>query len=129
MKISELAHSAGVQIDTVRYYERRGLLGKPPRTSGGYRDFPEAAVKVVRFIKRAQSLGFTLREIRDLLTLRGSDVTCDAVRSAVESKLTDIKRKEKDLHAMRRTLQQLIGGCPGDRPVSECPILESWDDL
>ncbi|MFQ5465769.1 MAG: MerR family DNA-binding protein [Thermodesulfobacteriota bacterium] len=121
-----LAALAGVNVETIRYYERRGLLAAPARTRSGYRDYPGEAVRVVRFIKRAQGLGFTLKEVKELLALSGdSGSTCGDVRDTARRKLDDIEAKIEGLQSMRRTLKKIIKECPGKGPLSGCSILES----
>jgi MerR family copper efflux transcriptional regulator len=108
----------------VRYYERRGLLLKPPRTASGYRVFPAEAVQILRFIRRAQELGFSLAEIRELLALRVSKTSSAEVRKRAETKISDIEKKIKSLEYMRNSLRKLAASCDGCGPVSQCPILE-----
>lgn len=127
MRISEAAMEAGVNIRTLHYYERRGLL-EPGRTLSNYRVYTEDMVKRVRFIKRAQELGFTLEEIKELLALRiDSEATCGDVRARAEAKVSDIKEKIRTLRSMQRALGRLTAACSGKGGVSECPILESFD--
>ena len=126
IKIGEVAERGGVNLQTIRYYEREGLLPEPPRLASGYRVFPESTVRRVRFIKRAQEIGFSLREIRELLSLR-MDGPCAEVRSLAEAKIADIEVKMRTLGAMKRILRRLTDQCPGCGPASECPILESID--
>lgn len=128
LTIGRLAHEADINLETVRYYERRGLLSKPPRTASGYRMFPPEAARRLRFIKRAQDLGFSLKEIRELLALRTSARTPSAeIRRRAEAKIVDIDGKIKTLASMKKTLQKLTQSCSGCGPVSACPILESLD--
>ncbi len=128
LKVGEVAKQAGVNLQTIHYYERRGLLPKPPRTGSNYRAYPENAVLRVRFIKRAQELGFTLKEIKELLSLRAAPRTrCADVRERAEAKVQDIDGKVRTLQAMRKALTKLIGECSGSGPVSQCPILEALD--
>jgi len=128
LKVGEVAKQAGVNLQTIRYYERRGLLPKPPRTGSNYRAYPEDAVLRVRFIKRAQELGFTLKEIKELLSLRAAPRTrCADVRERAEAKVQDIDGKVRILQAMRKALTRLIRECSGSGPVSQCPILEALD--
>lgn len=124
----QLAREAAVNLETVRYYERRGLLPKPPRTASGYRLFPADTTQRLRFIKRAQELGFSLTEIRELLTLRVSPrISRSEIRNRAEAKIVDIEKKIKRLKSMRKSLRKLTMSCTGCGPVSECPILESLD--
>ncbi len=128
LKVSEVARRAGVNLQTIHYYERRGLLPKPPRTESNYRAYPGDAVLRVRFIKRAQGLGFTLKEIKGLLALRTTPgIQCADVRRRAEAKVLDIDDKVRALQAMRKVLINLIDECPGRGPVSQCPILEAFD--
>jgi len=128
LTISRLARLGGVNLETVRYYEREGLLARPPRTRSGYRIFPKEAARRLRFIKRAQQLGFSLTEIRELLTLQvRAGTKRDQIRARAEAKIADIEQKIKTLTAMKQSLVQLTTQCSGCGPVSECPILESLD--
>ena len=128
LKIGEVAERSGVNLQTIRYYEREGLLPKPPRLSSGYRVFPESAVRRVRFIKRAQELGFTLAEIRELLSLR-IDAVGDSsqVRVLARAKIRDIDEKIHTLTAIKEALTSVTDRCSGCGPASECPILDSID--
>ena len=126
LTIGRLAREAGINLETVRYYERRGLLPKPPRSASGYRLFPADAAPRLRFIRRAQELGFSLIEIRELLALRVSPRTTSAeIRKRTEAKIADIEHKIKSLESMRKSLRKLTNSCAGCGPISECPILES----
>jgi len=128
LTIGRLARQGGVNLETIRYYEREGLLPKPPRTEGGYRLFPRETVRRLLFIKRAQELGFSLREIRELLALRmKSGTKSDQIRSRAQAKIADIEQKIRTLQAMKRTLQGLTERCDGCGPLSGCPILDSLD--
>ena len=128
LTIGRLAHEAGINLETVRYYERRGLLPKPPRTASGYRLFPADTTVRLRFIRRAQELGFSLKEIRELLTLRLSSRTTRAeIRKRADTKIADIEHKIKVLEAMRKSLRKLTNSCAGCGPISECPILEGLE--
>ncbi len=123
---SELAKRSAVNLETIRYYERQGLLPKPPRSAAGYRLFSLAEVRRVRFIKRAQELGFSLKEIKELLALRVTPGTTSAdVRKRAEAKIADIEEKVQTLRAMQQALTRLTATCCGDGAISECPILES----
>ena len=128
LTIGRLAREVGVNLETVRFYERRGLLPRPPRSASGYRLFPVDAKRRLKFIKRAQELGFSLSEIRDLLALRVSRRTTSAeIRKRTEAKISDIEGKIKSLDSMRKSLLKLVRSCGGCAPASECPILESLD--
>jgi DNA-binding transcriptional MerR regulator len=107
-----------------RYYERRGLLDEPPRTSGGFRDYPDAAVDLLRFIKRAQELGFTLDEVEVLLHLDGGGPeSCDAARALAEARKADLEARIADLQRMRDSLADLIATCDRPRADRNCPLL------
>lgn len=126
LTIGGLAKQGAVNIETIRYYERQGLLPKPPRLQSGYRAFPLESVQRVRFIKRAQELGFSLKEIKELLALRIDPHSTSAdVRKRAEAKIASIEGKIKTLSAMKKALMQLTATCCGDGSASECPILES----
>jgi MerR family mercuric resistance operon transcriptional regulator len=127
--IGEAANRAGVNIETLRYYERRGLVPPPPRSHSNYRLYPSDTVRLVRFVKRAQDLGFTLSEIKELLAFRGNaaESTCGDVRDQALGKMRDIDDKLRALQAMRGALSELVGRCPGQGPVGGCPILESLE--
>jgi MerR family transcriptional regulator, copper efflux regulator len=128
LRIGEVARRAGVNLQTIHYYERRGLLPVPPRTGSNYRAYSEDAVLRVRFIKRAQELGFTLKEIEELLSLRVVPEACCAnVRTRAEAKVRDIDEKVRALLAMRKILSGLIAECPSDAPVAQCPILMAFE--
>jgi len=130
LRVGQVAARPGVSVETLRFYERRGLLKDPRgRSTAGYREYPEETVRLVRFIKRAQELGFTLREIDELLRLRQSqDAPCAEVRASAASKLADIERKVKSLRAMRRALGALVESCSSAGSTRHCPILEALDD-
>ena len=122
MTIGVLARGAGVNIETIRYYQRRGLIGTPRKPLGGVRRYAADTLAQLRFIKRAQQLGFTLKEIGDLLELGAG--ACAQTRVLAEAHLTDIEKRLHDLQAMRRTLTRLIQACRAGRETT-CPIVES----
>ena len=124
MRIGEVAAVAAVNIQTLRYYERVGLLPKPDRGPSGYRSYEPQAVRRVRFIKRAQELGFTLAEIADLLGFRDeAAVSCDRVESRASATVARISEKISDLERMREALSQYVGACRSREPLTECPLL------
>lgn len=126
MTIGELASRAGVNVQTVRYYERRGILREPERTASGYRQYRPDALARLRFVKGAQELGFTLGEIGDLLDLRVEDPrSCAVVAERTRSKLADVRRKIRELQRMESVLERLGSACATRTPTAECPILES----
>ena len=120
--IGTLAKRAGVRIDTVRYYERSGLLSPQSRLESGYRRYGRAELARLRFIRRAQALGFSLREIRELLALsKGRDMA--RVKRIAEGKLADVEQRIAALQRMREGLATLIEACPGHGDLARCPIL------
>ena len=122
--IGAVAKRAGVGIDTVRYYERAGLIAPPARLASGYRRYGELDIARLRFIKRAQALGFTLKEIRDLLALSAQrDV--GRVKRRAQAKLDDVDAKIAAMTRVRDGLQRLITACPGHGQVADCPILQA----
>jgi len=129
MRTSQVAEKAGVNSETLRYYERRGLLERPPRTPGGYRDYPTSAVELLRFIKRAQELGFTLEEIAELLHLdSGGPDSCQAARALAEARKADLDARIADMRRMSSSLGELIGTCELPRSDRSCPLLEALED-
>ncbi len=129
MKAGQLAREAAVNVETLRYYERMELLPAPPRRESGYREYAQADVSRIRFIKRAQDLGFSLREIRELLDLRAVPDTDNArVKTLAVRKIADIERRIRDLERMRETLEHIAGTCDGAGTVGDCPILQAIED-
>ncbi|KRA20718.1 MULTISPECIES: heavy metal-responsive transcriptional regulator [unclassified Lysobacter] len=124
MQIGLLAKRAGVPIDTVRYYERNGILPAPERQASGYRAYDERDVERLRFLRRAKALGFTLVEIRDLLELSSRrDDDMGSLKAAASEKLADVERKLAELSLIRDGLRMLIEACPGHGALQRCPIL------
>jgi len=118
LTIGKVARGAGLRIDTVRYYEREGLLNKPARTASGYRNYSPEAVARLRFICQAKELGFSLNEIKELLSLRvAPGKSCADVKARAKAKIADIR--------MKRALAKLATACSGSGPTSECPILDA----
>lgn len=131
MQIGEFAKRAGVNVQTVRYYERRGLLPEPQRTPSGYREYTRDSLERLQFIRRAQELGFTLSEIEELLDLRTDPSTTAAqVKARAEAKMEDIDTRIQDLRQIRHALQHLAGQCRGGSgPTGDCPLLEAMGPL
>jgi DNA-binding transcriptional MerR regulator len=126
MKIGELAQRVGVGIDTVRYYERQGLLPVPERVASGYRRYDEVDVARLRFVRRAKALGFTLLEIRELLALSGRrEEDMGSLKAAAIEKLSDVEVKLAELTRIRDGLRALVASCPGHGALEECPILNA----
>lgn len=129
MKIGELARRAGVRIDTVRYYERQGLLPPPVRQASGYRSYALPDISRLRFVRRAKALGFTLEEIRELLALSGRrEDDMGGLKAAATEKLADVEAKLVELNRIRDGLKTLVASCPGHGALDECPILHALDD-
>ena len=129
MRTGEVAAEAGVNVQTLRYYERRGLLPEPARRESGYRVYGADAVRTVRFIKRTQDLGFGLREAETLLELAaGGPDGCDAERDLAARKIGELDRRIADLRAMRDSLQRLVATCALPREDRECPLLHAIRD-
>lgn len=128
LTIGPIARQAGVHIETIRYYERRGLLPAPPRTESGYRLYGEQSMIRLRFIKQAQTLGFTLEEIGELVTLRvDAHTSCDEVRQRAERKTADVAAKIRSLQAIQAALMEMIAACAQGGPEGECPFLTSLE--
>jgi MerR family mercuric resistance operon transcriptional regulator len=126
MRTSELAGRAGVNTETLRYYERRGLLEQPPRTLGGYRDYPVSAVGLLRFVKLAQELGFTLDEVEELLHLDGGGPdSCEAARALAGHRRDDLAERIADLQRMHDSLSELVATCDLPRADRRCALLEA----
>lgn len=126
LSIGQVARRAGVGVETVRFYERQGLLDEPERRASGYRQYGDEAVAVLRFIRRAKELGFTLKEIKGLLALRlDAAATRKDVRREARAKVADIEAKIADLQRMRDALLTLVDQCHGDGAATGCPILKA----
>lgn len=127
MTIGQVAKLSGVGIETIRFYEREGLLEEPARRESGYREYSSEVVTKLTFIKRAQDLGFSLKEIAELLSLKlHPNQSCAEVRKRAEAKVTDVETKIRDLQRMKKALMALIASCVSSKPVTECPILEAF---
>ncbi len=128
LTIGEVAKQAEVNVETLRYYERRGILPIPPRSGTNYRRYPATAVRQIRFIKRAQGLGFSLNEITAMLFLRNNPKTSRAaVKARAEAKLVDIEEKIERLTEMRDALAQVTMLCDGKGSIDGCPILQALE--
>lgn len=128
LTIGQLAKKADINIETIRYYERRALIPKPYRRESGYREYSEETVKRIQFIKHAKELGFSLKEIHELLSLKLDPKTpCSEVKNRAEAKIADIEEKLKTLQGMKKALVKLTKACSGKGPVIECPILEALE--
>ncbi len=124
LTIGRLAAEAGVNVETIRHYQRLGLIEEPARPAQGYRRYPEADVARIRFIKRAQQLGFSLKEIKGLLSL-GERGQCREVQRLAAQKLENIEQRLRDLEAMRKVLAELVVQCENGESETHCPLIES----
>ncbi len=123
--VGQLSKRTGCNIETIRYYERIGLLPPPPRSEGGYRLYGAAHLKRLVFIRRSRQLGFALQDVRGLLNLvDGGEYTCDEVKAMTLSHLKDVREKIQDLKGMERVLRDMAAQCEGGG-VPECPIIEA----
>jgi MerR family mercuric resistance operon transcriptional regulator len=128
LTIGQVAKRAGIGVETVRFYEREGLLEEPERKPSGYRQFDEGIVARLRFIRRAKELGFTLHEIKELLSLKlDPSTTCADVKNRAEAKIADIEAKVDSLMRMKQALVKLTKACRGSGTTSACPILDALD--
>ncbi|WP_191567616.1 MerR family transcriptional regulator [Metabacillus idriensis] len=131
LTISQVAKASNVNIDTIRYYERRGLISEPPRTDSGYRMFPQEVIQDIQFIKRAQDLGFTLEEVKELLAASNGDEEfhSEEMNDFASSKLEEIEKKIRDLNEMKLLLEGLVEKCPGSGvPKDQCPIMKKLSE-
>ena len=128
LTIGRLAKEAGIGIETVRFYERQGLIAPPPRTDSNYRMYPEEEITRLKFIKRAKNLGFTLNEIKELLALRQDPHATKAdVKERTHVKIEDVTKKIRDLTRIKEALEHLYDACDGHGPLDQCPIMEAMD--
>ncbi|MBX9680752.1 MAG: MerR family DNA-binding protein [Gemmataceae bacterium] len=126
LTIGQVAKRTGIGIETIRFYERQGLLQQPERKASGYRQYTENVLARLRFIRRAKELGFSLREIGELFAIQDdSDTTRADVKELTARKLADIEARILDLHRMRGALTKLLAACPGHGPLQGCPILDA----
>ncbi|MEZ4741689.1 MAG: MerR family DNA-binding protein [Bdellovibrionota bacterium] len=127
LTIGKLAHASAVNVETIRFYERKGIL-KQPKKQGAFRHYPEEYIARIRFIKRSQELGFTLNEAKGLLDLKiKSHAKCSDVLTITEEKIEEINQKIKDLENMKKSLETLALCCTdSNQPLSDCPILECF---
>ncbi|MFB6352439.1 MAG: MerR family transcriptional regulator [Bradymonadaceae bacterium] len=127
--IGTLAEQAGVDVETIRYYQRINLIEKPPKPSRGWRTYPDEALQRLKFIKRAQQLGFSLDEIGDLLELDSRDeqeTVCGRTERIVAEKLREVRSKIRDLEQIESSLSRLTEECPGEGAADDCPILDNF---
>ena len=128
LSIGQVARQAGIGVETIRFYEREGLLEEPPRRDSGYRQYPEQVIKQIHFIQRAKRLGFSLKEIAELLLLRvDSQTSCEEVKQRTEAKIAEVERKVIELQRMRQALLHIHSLCIGQGPTGRCPMLDALD--
>lgn len=129
LTIGQIAAAGNVNVETIRYYERRGLLHAAGRSPSGYRQYTADSVKRLRFIRHAQDLGYSLAEIEELLALRVRDgASCKAVAQKTRNKIQNVEQRITDLQRMKRTLEGLAAACDARRPTEHCPILQALGD-
>ena len=129
LSIGQVAAAGSVNVQTIRYYERRGLLPPVRRTKSRYRQYSQESVTRLRFIRHAQELGFSLKEIKDLLALRvRAGASCDAVADRTRKKMQMVERRIVDLQRLKRTLQRLARACTTHHTTDPCPILEALEE-
>ena len=127
--IGKVAEFTGVSVETVRFYERKGLIAQPMKPEHGFRVYPDDAVQRICFIRQAQELGFSLRETEDLLTLRTDPRSdCSDVRVRAVAKLENVERKIQQLQRIRGALKQVIAACPGQGALTSCSIIEAMEN-
>lgn len=128
LQIGKVAKQSNVGVETVRFYESKGLIALPERSLSGYRQYPESVVKQIQFIQQAKKLGFSLREIGELISLKGKpDARCSSIKQTAIARIADIQEKIDSLQRMKRALQPLVAQCRASDPVSDCPILGALD--
>ena len=123
MKIGEIAKRSGIGIETIRYYEREGLLQEPERRPSGYRQYDVSTVERLEYIRRSKELGFTLAEIRGLLELSFAQSNCDCIRQRAEAKITEIEEKIGNLQQMKRSLSKIVKRCEIKNLTDDCPLV------
>ena len=124
--IGQVAKQSNVSVETIRYYEKEGLIEEPERKESGYRQYKGEAIARLSFIQQAKELGFSLKEIGELLSIKSdANTVCSDVKQLAQDKLDDVECKIKILQRMRKSLKKLVDACPGQAPISDCPILDS----
>lgn len=129
LTIGQVAKQTGVTVETVRFYEKQGLIDSPQRSESGYRQYPRETIARVRFIQNAKDVGFTLKDISALLALRQEPGTsCDDIRLQATRKIEEVDQKIRDLQRIRSALASMIVKCHSGGPLSQCPILEELEE-
>ena len=127
LTIGQVAQKANTGIETIRFYERKGLIEEPARRANGYRQYSAEHIAQLRFIQQAKELGFSLKEIGELLSIKAGTKTVHDVKQLAREKLDDIEGRIRLLQRMRKSLKKLVDSCPGEGPLSACPILDALD--
>ena len=129
LQIGEVAKKSRVGVETVRFYERKGLISLPKRSASGYRQYSETAIRQIQFIQQAKTLGFSLNEIGELIKLKNTrKANCADIKSYAEAKIIDIQHKIDALERMKTALRPLVFRCKSSDPISDCPILNALAD-
>jgi len=129
LNIGQLAGQTGVTVETVRFYEKQGLIAAPTRSAGGYRQYPPETVQRLRFIQNAKDVGFTLRDIGELLAMREEPgTTCQDIQARASDKLVEVEQKLRELTRIRNALSRLVTKCRAQAVQGECPILTEFDN-
>lgn len=129
LQIGKVAKESSVGVETVRFYESKGLIALPKRNASGYRQYSESVVKQIQFIQHAKTLGFSLREVGELITLKGKrNARCNSIKETAIAKIADIQEKIDSLEKMKKALQPLVAQCKASDPISDCPILGALDE-
>jgi len=129
LKIGEVSKKSNIGIETLRFYEREGLITLPERSASGYRQYPESAIKEIQFIQQAKTLGFSLKEIGELIKLKNTrGASCKNIKATAIAKIADIQEKIDALERMKMALHPLVRQCNSTDPISDCPILNALDE-
>ena len=129
LRIGQVAKKSRVGVETVRFYESEGLIELSERSMSGYRQFSESVIKQIQFIQHAKKLGFTLKDIRELIKLKSTgNSRCNIIKATASSKIADIQEKVDALEQMKMALQPLVAQCKSSDPISDCPILNALDE-
>lgn len=129
LRIGEVARKSQIGVETIRFYEREGLIELPGRNASGYRQYSESVVRQIVFVKQAQTLGFTLKEIGELTKLKNArDTRCTSIKWTAKAKISEIQQKIDALERMKTALQPLVAQCKSSDPIVDCPIINSLDE-
>jgi len=129
LQIGKIAKESSVAVETVRFYESKGLIALPKRNVSGYRQYPESVVKQIQFIQHAKTLGFSLREIGELIRIKSKrNARCNRIKQTAIAKIADIQKKIDFLERMKKALQPLVAQCKATDPITNCPILGALDE-